>query len=528
MMKRITALFMTALMVLSMMTANVFAANDGKITVYDATKGAEYSIYKIFDLEYTNNSEVKDSYVYEINLSSEWLDFAKTAVDTNGNKYVTIEDCDTNASHAHVYPGSLSESNAAEFAVKAKQYADTHSITPTGTLEAQGTKVYFENLTHGYYLILSTASTAAVCMLGNTDTEAVIKDKNYAPLISKWAMEKNKWEKANDGYVGEVLNFKIEVIAEENPVAYTIRDSMDAGLLQLVQNSITVNIYRDNEKLNELVHDGTHYTVTALESGFDVIFKGAGLNLLKTDDIIRVEYKAFLNPTENVGYENGGHYNTATLLYGNNKTTSDTTRTYTYELPLYKYAVDEDGTTKIPLDGAYFVITNTGELGHENEYMQLKDNVGNRIEKWANKDQSFVVDGSMVEYYVEDYYIDWVKDQDKATVFISGHDGKINIKGVDAGGYHFYEVDAPEGYSKLPDSVIATIKDLTTGSSNIGKINNGTTLDDGKDYVMIENKKGIALPETGGIGRTIFYVAGGAMVLGAAAMLITKKRSENK
>ena len=40
----------------------------------------------------------------------------------------------------------------------------------------------------------------------------------------------------------------------------------------------------------------------------------------------------------------------------------------------------------------------------------------------------------------------------------------------------------------------------------------------------IENNKGSTLPETGGMGTTIFYVLGSVLVIGAAVLLITKKR----
>ena len=36
------------------------------------------------------------------------------------------------------------------------------------------------------------------------------------------------------------------------------------------------------------------------------------------------------------------------------------------------------------------------------------------------------------------------------------------------------------------------------------------------------------LPETGGMGTTIFYVVGGLLVLGAVVLLITKKRMSQK
>ena len=40
----------------------------------------------------------------------------------------------------------------------------------------------------------------------------------------------------------------------------------------------------------------------------------------------------------------------------------------------------------------------------------------------------------------------------------------------------------------------------------------------------IENKSGTELPSTGGMGTTIFYVVGSILLIGAAVLLITKKR----
>ena len=42
------------------------------------------------------------------------------------------------------------------------------------------------------------------------------------------------------------------------------------------------------------------------------------------------------------------------------------------------------------------------------------------------------------------------------------------------------------------------------------------------------NKSGSTLPETGGMGTTLFYVLGGVLVLAAVVLLVTKKRMRSE
>ena len=41
---------------------------------------------------------------------------------------------------------------------------------------------------------------------------------------------------------------------------------------------------------------------------------------------------------------------------------------------------------------------------------------------------------------------------------------------------------------------------------------------------QVNNSKAANMPETGGMGTTLFYIVGGLMAAGAAILLITQKR----
>ena len=75
---------------------------------------------------------------------------------------------------------------------------------------------------------------------------------------------------------------------------------------------------------------------------------------------------------------------------------------------------------------------------------------------------------------------------------------------------------APAGYNKLPDDVSIVITGATKGDND--ELTYTTVL------AKVNNQSGTELPSTGGIGTTIFYVIGGVLVIGAAALLIAKRK----
>ena len=88
----------------------------------------------------------------------------------------------------------------------------------------------------------------------------------------------------------------------------------------------------------------------------------------------------------------------------------------------------------------------------------------------------------------------------------------VTINGLDTDAtYYLHETKAPTGYNVLESDV-----EVKVGET--GKF----------DHQDIKNYKGTVLPSTGGMGTTVFYVVGGILVVGAAVLLISKRRMSDR
>ena len=67
-----------------------------------------------------------------------------------------------------------------------------------------------------------------------------------------------------------------------------------------------------------------------------------------------------------------------------------------------------------------------------------------------------------------------------------------------------------------------------SGNTTTGEITFTPSKNDGSLTTEVVNRQGSTLPETGGIGTTIFYVVGVVLMLGAGVLLITKRRMSAK
>lgn len=382
------------------------------------------------------------------------------------------------------------------------------------------------DIAQGYWLFVDTTTytgTDSVKSLFILDThgkeELEVTPKQDVPTVDK---DVNK----NSASIGETVKFTLTGTMDENLYAYEkytykFHDTMSKGLT-LDKNSFVVKL--DGKTLTE----GTDYTITYKaddatnacgKDGCKCSFVIAMTDLSARDDVtpdskIVVTYNATVNEDAEIG--NPGNPNDIYVEYTNDYYTGDTGKTkedrvivFTFELDVTKV----DGKTDKALEGAEFILYREGTNGKE--YLQVE-----------NKKVK-----------------DWVTDKADASTLKSDEDGKFEIKGLGEGTYYLEETKAPEGYNLLKNPIKLVIDaeyDRESGTDtdvikltgltlavNDGKAEDGT-LSTGIVKTEVENNSGFELPSTGGIGTTIFYVAGGIMVVGAAVLLVTKKRMKTE
>ena len=474
--KKLVGLLLALVMVFAV-SAAMAEGETGSITINDAVVGQTYTLYQILDLESYNASA--NAYAYKA--TTAWNTFINsdaikgTYVEVDAQGYVTWKD----------------GADAAAFAKATQKYAKDNSIANQGSVTATTTTVSFTGLDLGYYLVDTTLGT--LCSLDTTNPNVTMEEKNEVPTNVKTVEEDStgNYGEKNDADIGQTVNFKSTITAQAGAENYVFHDKMSEGLTYTGVTGIT---------LNGAVVAESNYEVTAPAADgdtFDVTFTQAFCDTLKANDKIVVSYTATLN--EKAVIAGAGNPNTSKVSYGvKDGTTSEPsgttppseTTTYTWDLDVLKYA---NGDESKVLKDAEFVLLNSAKT-------KVATIVNGKVTGWA--DVPAAVDGTIA----------WPTN----TVLTTGENGKIEIDGLDADTYYLREVKAPAGYNKLPDDVSIVITGATKGDND--ELTYTTVL------AKVNNQSGTELPSTGGIGTTIFYVAGGVLVIGAAALLIAKRK----
>ncbi len=471
-------------------------------------EGHTYSAYKVFDVALTDAETA--GYLYTVAPNFETFFKSMESYDSSQDlnefaiNYVNGKDIATVANELREYVvNSGAEVSAKATSEKVSKGVESATI-PVGEL--------------GYYLVLdngngvdaNAGTVVATAALGTTDNTLNITLKASGPTIDKeiYHNEHDSWGPVGDNQIGDKVEYRLIATVPNTTgyknYTYQINDKMTSGLT--FNNDIEIYV---GNKTNGVKLSEAYYTIHSVsEHTFAInikVMKGIADQVFEAQDQLYVYYSATLN--ENAVIANGSNDNTVDLEYSNNpydetskdKTPEITVKDYTFKLNVLKTKED----AKTALQGAEFEI-------HENDT--------------ALKFTSTTKEDGTVVYVVSN-------DENASATLVSPENGKFEIVGLDdATHYTIYETKAPAGYNAI-DPIHFMIKadydangNISSVTVNSDKISVGDTFELGTTIV---NTTGSKLPETGGVGTTMFTVIGLGLMVSAVA-LVAKKRQATK
>ena len=503
--KKLASLLLMLVMVFALATTAFAEETAYSITINNSAKDHTYEAYQIFtgDLSGTTLSNI----VWGSGVS----EAGQTALGDAAAKAETLK----------------TEADAKAFAKAVAPYLTTAAGSANTVTDG---KYVISGLAAGYYLVKDQDGS----LTGDADayTEYIIKvvsdttatPKSSVPTVEKKVKDTNDstgvtsdWQDSADYDIGDSIPFQLKATLANNVSSYTtykvvFHDTLSKGLTY----NNDAKVYIGGTETNGFTVTATvnaDGTTTLTVSCDDVKALGAG-----NSSVITVEYTAKLN--ENAVLGSAGNPNEVYLEYSNNPNKSENGNNETGETPkdvvivfTYKTIINKVDSENKPLTGAAFKLEKLikGKDGAADTWTTVKE---------------FTVDETTTSF---------------------------TFSGLDDGQYKLTETKTPAGYNTIDPIyfVIEATHDVTADAPTLKTLNayltdaNGnkqTEMKDGESVnidlgtvdltagsitTTVVNKSGAQLPETGGIGTTIFYVLGGVLVLAAVVLLVTKKRMGN-
>ena len=514
-MKKLASLLLALVMALALAVPAFAAGETYSIKITNAAAGHTYEAYQIFAGDLSTNADDK-KVLSNIIWGSGVSDAGKTAL---GDAAAKAE-------------GIKTEADAKDFAQKIAHYL----TNPTTSAAQTDGKYVISGLAAGYYLVKDKDNS-----LANKDDfytayiMKVVDNVEAAPKGDKPTLDKEikhndgkTWGDVGDNQIGDTVEFRtISTVPDTSNYAsytYIIRDTMSDGLTSNVKSAADVTIKVNDKDGNGTTLDSKYCTVevdTKDANTFTVtidILQAVKDGVLKAKDELYTYYSGVLNSNAKVG--SADNTNEAKLEYSNNpnnsedKATTPPSKVYDWTFKMKIYKVDENNKA---LTGAKFVLSKSGNLNVA-DLECGEDGVPTKTDNLIK----------LVKVSDTEYRVAMDTETEKTTYVIEA--GAVTIKGLDdATDYYLYETKAPVGYNQLKVPVKFTITAAyNADGSQLASDSPTVSINDGAASTNlsanIKNKAGSTLPSTGGIGTTIFYVVGSVLVIGAAVVLITRKR----
>lgn len=469
------------------------------ITINNSVEGHTYEAYQIFtgDLAVKNGKKVLSNIVWGSGVS----EAGQTALGNAAAKADTLK----------------TEADVKAFAKEVAPYLTTEAGSANTVTNG---KYVISGLTAGYYLIKDQDGS----LTGDNDsyTDYIIKvvgdttatPKSDVPTVEKKVKDINDstddamtdWQDSADHDIDDSVPFQLKATLADNVSSYTtykvvFHDTLSKGLTY----NNDAKVFIDGTETNGFTVTSTvnaDGTTTLTVSCDDVKALGAG-----NSSVITVEYTATLNGNAVLG--SAGNPNEVYLEYSNNPNKSESGNNETGNTPkdvviVFTYKTIISKITKNP--------NYDPEDEESEEYISLTG----------------------AEFTLEKYNKE--TDEWNAITAVKNDEGTtFTFSGLDDGKYRLTETTTPAGYNTIDPieftitaehDVLSDNPALTSlsGNATTGKITFTSNTTEGSLSTNVVNKAGVTLPETGGIGTTLFYVAGAGLVLVAVVLLITRKR----
>lgn len=400
--------------------------------------------------------------------------------DNNGNQEWTVVDWANAYIEVDPATGNYKIKKGQETALRdAAKNHTTSEFSYTGENAVTGTSCTFDNVPIGAYVVVAddTAGVYGLMVTNTYDRDGNVYMASQAANVTAKLEKYNVNKTASDRFVhrGQTVNFTVttQMAPKSNEEGET--------LTQFKVVDTSTGLKSDSFNLTKTTIAGVEKTVdsnkvtTTTENGKTVFTVDLSefINETSAGATVKVEYSAVVEDDHT--YNNTATVNADTVLYEGGTVTG-----YEGNVSLKKV-----NTKAEVLNGA--------------EFQLLKGTT-----------PVFVVKVAAGVYKVA------LDNEANATTTLVATNGTLQVTGLDEGSYAFKETKAPEGYKVSPNNKEFTITANESAEVTVNELS-------------FVNTKLSALPSTGGIGTTIFTIAGCVIMIAAAGLFFaSRKKSDNK
>lgn len=507
-------------------TAN--AADNATLTVSTTDAkfaGKTVNAYKMFSATVSGDGNSK---AVSYTLTDGWKSFFKNST-ASGLTGATDENVNDKAND---YVSKLKGEDLVAFATKASNWAQTktNGITAgaTAMVSADATNgsytATFTGLDYGYYVVavpgatLANASGQYATLVSVDSTNVNANIKGDLPTVDKKVQVNGTGKDATDAKIGDTLNFTltstIPDMSAYDTYTFNFKDTLSKGLTFGQVTSVTVEGVTDPLTVN------TDYTVTTPTVSDNTLT--VAMNDFKAKQQanagkkITVTYTATLNEKAVVG--GAGNVNSATIQYSNKPGIEGTgesepskVRVFTYGFTVDKYTGDKYDDTATRLAGAEFTLAPKGDAAISFVQVTAGSATENAVYRVAKDDETGTT-----------------------TTITTPANGKVVFQGLKNGEYTLTETKAPAGYNKLASALGVKVEGQNDGTDTTNATVTITyNNDNGSNYdktasngvIPVQNKSGVVLPGTGGMGTIAFTVIGVLVIALGVAWTLKRKNA---